>query len=114
MSSGEGARQHEFKGEPHDRTVATYPLKYKCMSAKLFVGNLAWGVREDALRQAFESFGELEDVFVMVDRATGRSKGFGFVTFKDEADAAKAKEGMNGKEIDGRPVNVDFAKPKAE
>lgn len=84
------------------------------MSAKLFVGNLSWGVREDALREAFEAFGELEDVFVMVDRATGRSKGFGFVTFKNEDDAAKAKDGMSGKELDGRPINVDFARPKAE
>lgn len=84
------------------------------MSAKLFVGNLSWGVREDALRSAFEVFGELEDVFVMVDRATGRSKGFGFVTFKNEADAAKAKEALNGKDLDGREINVDFARPKSE
>lgn len=84
------------------------------MSAKLFVGNLSWGVREESLRSAFEVFGELEDVFVMVDRATGRSKGFGFVTFKNESDAAKAKDGLNGKDLDGRPINVDFARPKSE
>ena len=84
------------------------------MSIRLFVGNLAWATRESELEAAFSEFGELEDVFVMVHRDTGRSKGFGFVTFVNEDDGKKALEAMNGKEVDGRAINVDVAKPRKE
>lgn len=81
------------------------------MSKKLYVGNLSWNLRDDDLRKAFEEFGEVEDAFVMMDKHTNRSKGFGFVTFVNDADADKAMEGMNEKEVDGRPLKVDEARP---
>ena len=84
------------------------------MSTKLFIGNLSWGATDDMLRDAFGAYGELEDVFIMKDRATGRSKGFAFVTFANEEDAHKAIEALNGSEIDGREIVVDVAKPKRE
>ena len=84
------------------------------MSTKLFIGNLSWNIGNDQLREAFASFGELEDVFVMMDRDTGRSRGFAFVTFKNQEDAEAAIQGMNGKELDGRQISVDVARPKKE
>lgn len=84
------------------------------MSKKLFVGNLAWSLRKEDLEEAFGQFGELEDVFVMIDRATNRSKGFGFVTFVSEDDAATAQKEMHQKELAGRPISVDFARAKEE
>ncbi len=84
------------------------------MSNKLYVGNLPWSVREEQLRELFAEFGDLEDVFVMVDKFSGRSKGFGFVTFASEESAAAAKEAMHDKDLEGRPLNVDFARPKED
>lgn len=79
------------------------------MSKKLFVGGLSWGTKEESLRQAFERFGTIEDVHVAVDRDTGRSRGFGFVTFAEEEQAKTALNEMNGTELDGRSLRVDFA-----
>ena len=81
---------------------------------KLFVGNLPWAVREDKLKEAFSEFGEITDVIVIVDRRTNRSKGFGFVEFANEEDAKKAMESMDGKELEGRELRVNEAKPKEE
>ena len=82
------------------------------MSKKLFVGGLSWGTNDDGLRQAFESFGEVEEVRVITDRETGRSRGFGFVTFIDGDAADRAVSEMDGKEIDGRSVKVSEAQDK--
>ena len=82
------------------------------MSKKLFVGGLSWGTDEYSLRAAFEQFGELEEVKVITDRDTGRSRGFGFVTFAGADDADKAIDEMNGKELDGRTIAVDVAKDR--
>jgi cold-inducible RNA-binding protein len=82
------------------------------MSKKLFVGGLSWGTNDDGLRQAFESFGEVEEVRVITDRETGRSRGFGFVTFTDGDAADRAVSEMDGKEIDGRSVKVSEAEDK--
>ncbi len=82
------------------------------MSKKLFIGGLSWNTNDDGLRQAFESFGELEEVKVIFDRQTNRSRGFGFVTYQNDADAQTAIEEMNGKELDGRAINVDVAQDK--
>lgn len=78
---------------------------------KLFVGSLPWAVTSDTLRDLFVSYGEVVEAVVINDRMSGRSKGFGFVTFKDEESANKALE-MNGHEVEGRPIVVNVAKPR--
>lgn len=78
---------------------------------KLFVGSLPWSINNDSLRDLFAQFGEITEAIVITDRATGRSKGFGFVTFANEADAQKALD-MNGKEVEGRTIVVNIAKPR--
>ncbi|MAQ16527.1 MAG: RNA-binding protein [Sandaracinus sp.] len=83
------------------------------MSKKLFVGSLAWATDDHGLRSAFERFGDVTDAKVITDRDTGRSRGFGFVTFADDAAADRAIEEMNGQNIDGRSVNVNEARERA-
>jgi len=83
------------------------------MSMKLFVGGLNFATDNDGLRRAFETFGELEDVAVISDRDTGRSRGFGFVTFREAADAKRAMAEMDNREIDGRTVRVNEAAERA-
>ena len=82
------------------------------MAKKLFVGGLKWGTDDHGLRAAFESFGEVTDAKVITDRETGRSRGFGFVTFSDDAAGQKAIEEMDGAEIDGRRVTVNEARER--
>jgi len=82
------------------------------MSNKLFVGNLAWEVGAEDLKEAFSKFGEITDAFVATDKFSGRSRGFGFVTFANDEDAQKAKEEMQGFELKGREINVDEATRK--
>lgn len=78
---------------------------------KLYVGNLPFSVTNDGLKELFTSFGEITEALVIMDRRSGRSKGFGFVTFSDDAAADKAIADMNGKDIEGRPLTVSEAKP---
>jgi cold-inducible RNA-binding protein len=82
-------------------------------SKKLYVGNLSYSTTDDKLRAAFETHGELVSANVVIDRDTGRSKGFGFVEYANDADAETAKEAMDTAEIDGRPIRVDFARERA-
>jgi len=81
------------------------------MSVKLYIGNLPWSVKDKELADMFSKFGEVTEAIVIMDKFSGRSKGFGFVTFaqKENADAAVAD--MNGKEIEGRAIKVSEAKP---
>ena len=83
------------------------------MSKKLFVGSLSWNTNDDELRRAFEGFGEVTDAKVISDRETGRSRGFGFVTFSDAAAADTATKEMNGALLDGRTINVNEARDRA-
>jgi len=83
------------------------------MSKKLFVGGLAWATSDDGLRTAFEQFGDVTDAKVITDRETGRSRGFGFVTFAEGGDADRAIQEMDGKELDGRSVNVNEARERS-
>src|SRR3990167_3667053 len=78
---------------------------------KVYVGNLPWSVDDEKLRELFSKFGDVEEATVIKDKFSGRSKGFGFVTFSDDASAKKAIEEMNEKEIDGRQLKVNEAKP---
>lgn len=82
------------------------------MSKKIYVGNLPFSVTEDKLRELFSPFGDIEEVTLISDRATGRSKGFGFVTLTDDAAADKAIADMNGKEVEGREIKVSEARPQ--
>ncbi|MAH03571.1 RNA-binding protein [Candidatus Pacearchaeota archaeon] len=81
------------------------------MSKKLYVGNLPFSVDTEKVKELFSSYGETEEVTVISDKFSGRSKGFGFVTFKEDADADKAISEMNGKEVEGRELKVSEAKP---
>ncbi|MEK9675464.1 MAG: RNA-binding protein [Chloroflexota bacterium] len=83
------------------------------MGKKLFVGSLAWATDSAGLRAAFEKFGEIEEAQVVNDRETGRSRGFGFVTFTDEGSSAQAIAEMNGSELDGRPIVVNEARDQS-
>jgi len=84
------------------------------MSMKVYVGNLAFSVKEDELREKFASFGELTEVTIIMDRMSGRSKGFGFVTFADDEAAKKAIAELDGKEFQGRNLKVNEARPMEE
>jgi heterogeneous nuclear ribonucleoprotein A1/A3 len=84
------------------------------MKNKLFVGGLAWATNDSSLREACERFGQLEEVRVITDRDTGRSKGFGFVTFVNEDDAMKCKDEMDGQILDGRAVKIDFPRERED
>lgn len=78
---------------------------------KIFVGSLPWSINSDSLKELFSKFGEITESVVISDRDTGRSKGFGFVTFASEESAQSALD-MNGKEIEGRSIVVNMAKPR--
>jgi RNA recognition motif-containing protein len=84
------------------------------MSKKLFVGNLDFKATEKELNKLFSEFGEIEDVAIIKDRDTNRSKGFGFVTFVNDEDADKAISGMNEKDFDGRKITVNVAKERED
>ena len=84
------------------------------MGNKLYVGNLAYSVRDDALHQAFSQFGTVNSAKVMMDRDTGRSKGFGFVEMGSDAEAQAAINGMNGQALEGRAIIVNEARPRED
>ena len=84
------------------------------MGNKLYVGNLAYSVRDDSLQQAFAQFGTVTSAKVMMDRETGRSKGFGFVEMGSDAEAQAAVNGMNGQALEGRAIVVNEARPREE
>lgn len=84
------------------------------MGNKLYVGNLAYSVRDESLQEAFSQFGTVTSAKVMMDRETGRSKGFGFVEMATDAEAQAAINGMNGQALDGRAVVVNVARPREE
>ncbi len=83
------------------------------MSNKLFVGSLSWNTDDHGLHAAFERFGEITEAKVVSDRDTGRSRGFGFVSFADSKSAQRAVEEMHGAMLDGRTLNVDIAKERS-
>jgi cold-inducible RNA-binding protein len=100
------------------------PINHFCISAfytnkgktvkNIFVGNLNFGATEDAVRAMFEAYGTVERVSIVTDRDTGRAKGFGFVEMSANADADRAIAELNGRELDGRALNVNEARPKTE
>jgi len=80
----------------------------------IFVGNLSFGATEDAVRALFEAYGAVERVNLVTDRDTGQARGFGFVEMSVNADADRAIAELNGRELDGRALNVNEARPKPE
>lgn len=80
---------------------------------KLYIGNLGWDATTEDLQATFAEFGDMSDCYVVMDRATGESRGFGFVSFATEEEANRAVAALNGKEMYGRPIRVDISKPKA-
>jgi RNA recognition motif-containing protein len=82
------------------------------MGTKAFVGGLAWGTTSDSLLAAFSACGKVTEAKVIDDRDTGKSRGFGFVTFADPADCKKAIDTMNGAQLDGRSIRVNEAENK--
>jgi RNA recognition motif-containing protein len=83
------------------------------MGKKLYVGNLPYSATDDSLMQHFSAAGQVESAKVIIDRDSGRSKGFGFVEMASDGEATKAIEQLNGQAMDGRPLNVSEARPQA-
>ncbi len=81
---------------------------------KLYVGNLPWSMSGESLKELFSQFGEIVEAIIISDRMSGRSKGFGFVTFANEADAEKAIAEMHEKEVEGRKIVVNVARPRED
>ena len=84
------------------------------MSTKLFVGNLDFNVTENDLHDAFAAHGSVVEANLMMDRATGRPRGFGFVTMSSPEEAQKAIDALNGKQLGGRALTVNLARPREE
>ena len=80
----------------------------------IFVGNLSFGATEDAVRALFEAYGSVDRVNIVTDRDTGQARGFGFVEMSNNGEADKAIAGLNGRDLDGRALNVNEARPKTD
>ncbi len=80
----------------------------------IFVGNLSFGATEDSLRSMFEAYGTVDRVNIVTDRDSGQSRGFAFVEMSQDAEGDRAINGLNGKDLDGRTLNVNEARPKTE
>ena len=80
----------------------------------IYIGSLSYKATEEDLKQAFEAFGQVESVKIIKDNYSGQSRGFGFVEMPDKAEAQSAIEGLNGKELKGRRLNVNEARPRSE
>ena len=104
--------QPEVKLEDVVISVAPRPRRSISGPTKLFVGGLSWDTTTDDLRAAFSKFGTIVDVAVVPDRATGRSRGFGFVTFENPDQADEAVKQMHGAELDGRTLKVNRAEAR--
>lgn len=84
------------------------------MAKKLYIGGLSYSTTEDSLREAFSQVGAVESAAIIMDKMTGRSRGFGFVEMTNDEDAEKAIEMWNGKELDGRKLTVNEARPMGD
>ncbi|MGC4069803.1 MAG: RNA-binding protein [Polyangiaceae bacterium] len=84
------------------------------MGSRLYVGNLSYSTTEESLRTAFTPYGQVTSASIMLDRMSGRSRGFGFIEFSSDAEAQKAIEALNGAELDGRSLTVNEARAREE
>jgi RNA recognition motif-containing protein len=111
-AQGESGRLPEVKLEDVVISVAPRPKRGTVGPVKLFVGGLSWDTTTEDLTNAFAKFGPVIDATVILDRTTGRSRGFGFVTFEKPPDANEAVKNMNGAELDGRILKVNLAESR--
>ena len=81
---------------------------------KIYVGNLSYSTTEEDIRTAFSQYGTVDSADLILDRSTGRSKGFGFVEMSVDSEGQAAIDALNGKDVDGRSLNVNVAKPREE
>ncbi|KAK4749200.1 hypothetical protein SAY87_026649 [Trapa incisa] len=86
---------------------------FRSMSSKLFVGGLSYATDDICLRETFSIYGEINEAKVIIDRQTGRSRGFGFISFRSSSEAYNAMEGMDGKDLHGRRIKVNYAQEKS-
>jgi cold-inducible RNA-binding protein len=100
--------KREQSGQPSTKETEHH------MNNKLFVGNLSFNTTENALNDAFAAHGTVTEANIMMDRATHRPRGFGFVTMSTEEEAQKAIAAMNGVELDGRAITVNIARPRED
>ena len=101
-------------GNSLEKTIGQDSKTSHNMSNKLFVGNLSFNTTENDLQDAFAAHGTVVEANLMMDRATGRPRGFGFVTMSTPEEAQKAVEALNGKSVDGRALTVNIARPREE
>lgn len=109
-------RQNVSRGNISNGAPVTHLLNSlrHMSSAKLFVGGLSYGTDDLSLKEAFNSFGNVTEAKVIIDRETGRSKGFGFVNFDSEESASSALSSMDGQELQGRNIRVSYAKERPD
>ncbi|KAI3785655.1 hypothetical protein L1987_44779 [Smallanthus sonchifolius] len=115
--AGSILRQTVSKHINHEMSVASPSIfqMIRCMSSsKVFVGGLAWATDDMSLREAFTAYGEVYEARVIMDRETGRSRGFGFVTFADSETASAAIQAMDQRELHGRTVRVNYANDRPQ
>ncbi|CDP11179.1 unnamed protein product [Coffea canephora] len=92
--------------------VSSMLSSIRCMSSKLFVGGLSYGTDDNSLKEAFSGFGEVVEARVITDRESGRSKGFGFVSFSSTESASSALSAMDGQALQGRNIRVSYAQER--
>ncbi|XP_051132067.1 small RNA-binding protein 11, chloroplastic-like [Andrographis paniculata] len=101
------------KLRPFPSIIPALFISYRGMASKLFLGGLSCYTTEQGLSEAFSRYGEVTEVSVVMDRVSDRSKGFGFLSYATEEEAEKAIAEMNGKQLNGRTIFVDYAKPRS-
>lgn len=115
-----GGKIEKYKMDPDEpgmknlRYFSSTTLTHSIMSCKLFIGGLSWNTDDSSLRARFEEFGAVADAVVIRERETGRSRGFGFVTFSEESQADAAVAQMDNQEFDGRTIRVSKAQERQE
>src|SRR5262249_15642059 len=109
---GRPRRPDSIRSDPGDRRHVANPKWSMMVGRKLYVGNLAYQVRDSELEELFSEFGTVQSAQVIHDRYTGRSKGFGFVEMGSEAEAQAAIQGLHDQEVNGRRLTVNEAKPR--
>jgi RNA recognition motif-containing protein len=110
-SSGEFYLGGDLKPDSREQ-FCSLAVDRRTSRMKLYIGNLSWQTSQEELQSAFERFGTVTDSVVMMDKFTGRSRGFGFVTMSSNAEGQAAIDGMHGKPLGGRNLTVNEARPK--